>query len=163
MPSEPSTKRAVAFVDGQNLYHSVREAFGYTYPNYDVSALSRNICRSKSWELRQVRFYTGIPDSSDDAFWNAFWVNKLRVLSWQQAHVYSRPLRYRNKRVTLPDGTAHTFLAGEEKGIDVRIAIDVIRILVRIRPSSGRGNPLWLPNSCRGAACCARFLIVRSP
>jgi uncharacterized LabA/DUF88 family protein len=34
MPSEPSTKRAVAFVDGQNLYHSVREAFGYTYPNY---------------------------------------------------------------------------------------------------------------------------------
>src|SRR6266571_895761 len=110
MPSEPSTKRAAAFVDGQNLYHSVREAFGYTYPDYDVSALSRNICRSKGWELLQVRFYTGIPDSSDDAFWSAFWVNKLRVLSWQQVHVYSRPLRYRNKRVTLPDGTAHTFL-----------------------------------------------------
>ena len=128
MPSEPSIKRAVAFVDGQNLYHSVREAFGYTYPNYNVSALSRSICRSKGWELRQVRFYTGIPDSSDNAFWNAFWVNKLRVLSWQQVHVYSRPLRYRHKRVTLPDGTAHTVLAGEEKGIDVRIAIDVIRM-----------------------------------
>jgi hypothetical protein len=41
--------------------------------------------------------------------------------------VYSRPLRYRNKRVRLPDGTDHTFLAGEEKGIDVRIALDVIR------------------------------------
>jgi uncharacterized LabA/DUF88 family protein len=27
----------------------------------------------------------------------------------------------------LPDGTEHTFLAGEEKGIDVRIALDVIR------------------------------------
>jgi len=52
VPSEPSIKRAVAFVDGQNLYHSVREAFGYTYPNYDVSALSRSICRSKGWELR---------------------------------------------------------------------------------------------------------------
>ena len=128
MPSEPSIKRAVAFVDGQNLYHSVRESFGYTYPNYDVSALSRSICRSKGWGLRQVRFYTGIPDSSDDAFWNAFWVSKLRVLSWQQVHVYSRPLRYRNKRVTLPDGTAHIVLAGEEKGIDVRIAIDVIRM-----------------------------------
>src|SRR5207245_7952411 len=115
-----------AFVDGQNLYQSVREAFGYTYPNYNVSALSRSICRSKGWELRQVRFYTGIPDSSDNAFWNAFWVNKLRVLSWQQVHVYSRPLRYRHKRVTLPDGTAHTVLAGEEKGSDVRNAIDVI-------------------------------------
>jgi hypothetical protein len=30
--------------------------------------------------------------------------------------------------VRLPDGTEHTYLAGEEKGIDVRIAIDVIRM-----------------------------------
>lgn len=27
----------------------------------------------------------------------------------------------------LPDGSEHSFLAGEEKGVDVRIAIDVIR------------------------------------
>ena len=128
MPSEPSIKRAVVFIDGQNLFHAAREAFGYTYPNYDVGALSRSVCQSKGWELVQVRFYTGIPNPSDDAFWNAFWVSKLRVLSWNKIHVYSRPLRYRNKRVTLPDGTVHTFLAGEEKGIDVRIAIDVIRM-----------------------------------
>jgi len=43
-------------------------------------------------------------------------------------HVFSRSLRYRNRRVRLPDGTEHTFTAGEEKGIDVRIAIDVIRM-----------------------------------
>jgi hypothetical protein len=30
--------------------------------------------------------------------------------------------------VKLPDGSTHTFLAGEEKGIDVRIALDVIRM-----------------------------------
>jgi hypothetical protein len=30
--------------------------------------------------------------------------------------------------VKLPDGSKYTFLAGEEKGIDVRIAIDVIRM-----------------------------------
>ncbi len=46
----------------------------------------------------------------------------------QAIHVYSRALRYRNKVVHLPDGTTHTFLAGEEKGIDVRLAIDVIRM-----------------------------------
>jgi hypothetical protein len=128
MPSEPSIKRTVAFIDGQNLFHAAREAFGYTYPNYDSGALCRSICHTKGCELLQVRFYTGIPDPSDDVFWNAFWVNKLRVLSWQKVHVYSRPLRYRNKRVTLPNGTEHTFPAGEEKGIDVRIAIDVIRM-----------------------------------
>ena len=40
--------------------------------------------------------------------------------------VTTRPLRYRNKSVRLPDGTEHTFLAAEEKGIDVRIALDDI-------------------------------------
>ncbi len=40
MRVEPATKRAVAFIDGQNLFHAAREAFGYTYPNYDVMALA---------------------------------------------------------------------------------------------------------------------------
>lgn len=39
-----------------------------------------------------------------------------------------RPLRYRNKQVRLPDGSTHTFLDGDEKGIDVRLALDVIRL-----------------------------------
>jgi len=128
MPTEPLVKRAVVFIDGQNLYHSVRESFGYTYPNYDVVALSRSICQTKGWELVQVRFYTGIPDKNDDPFWNYFWVAKLRVMSWQKIHIYSRQLRYRNRIVKLPDGTEYTFLAGEEKGIDVRLAIDTIRM-----------------------------------
>jgi hypothetical protein len=40
-------------------------------------------------------------------------------------NVFTRPLRYRNKEVKLPDGSLHTFLDGDEKGIDVRIALDV--------------------------------------
>lgn len=128
MPSEASPKRAVAFVDGQNLYHAVREALGYTYSNYDIHALAQRIYQSRGWDLVQVRFYTGIPTPADNPFWHGFWANKLRALSWQQVYVYARQLRYRNKRVVLPDGTEHTFLAGEEKGIDIRIAIDVIRM-----------------------------------
>jgi len=128
MPTEPLVKRAFAFIDGQNLYHSARESFGYTYPNFDVKALSDYICKAKGWELIRVHFYTGVPDKSDDSYWNHFWVSKLRVMSWQQIIVFSRSLRYRNQRVNLPDGTEHTFLVGEEKGIDVRIAIDVIRM-----------------------------------
>jgi uncharacterized LabA/DUF88 family protein len=125
---EPDVKRAVVFIDGQNLFHSAREAFGYTYPNYDVSLLAEHVCRTHGWSLMQVRFYTGIPDAGDDSFWHHFWTAKLRVMSWRGVHVFSRPLRYRNRIVKLPDGTTHTFLAGEEKGIDVRIALDVIRM-----------------------------------
>jgi len=128
MPAEPGLKRAVAFVDGQNLFRATQAAFGCTYPNYDVQALSQKICEAKGWNLLQVRFYTGIPDPSDDPFWNHFWITKLRVMSWQKVHVFSRRLRYRNRRIKLPDGSTYNFLAGEEKGIDVRIAIDVIRL-----------------------------------
>lgn len=131
MPREPAVKRAVGFIDGQNLFHSARESFGYTYPNYDVCALAGRLCDAKGWRLGGVRFYTGVPDKSDDVFWNHFWVGKLAVLGRQDVHVYSRPLRYRNKRIRLPDGTEHTYLAGEEKGIDVRIALDVIRMAHR--------------------------------
>ena len=131
MPTEPSIKRAIAFVDGQNLYYAAREAFGYTYPNYDVLALATAVCRTHGWRPAQTRFYTGVPDSSDDAFWNQFWVKKLRVMSWQNTHVFSRPLRYRNRKMKLPDGTEHTFTVGEEKGVDVRIALDVIRLAHR--------------------------------
>ena len=42
MGGEPPTKRTAAFVDGRNLFHAAREAFGHTYPNYDVSALAKS-------------------------------------------------------------------------------------------------------------------------
>ena len=131
MLREPARKRVVTFVDGQNLFYAAREAFGHTYPNYDVLALSKTVCQKRGWNLQQVRFYTGIPDSADDPFWHHFWTAKLLGMSRQRLYVFSRPLRYRNQRVKLPDGTTHTFLAGEEKGIDVRIAIDVIRLAHR--------------------------------
>ena len=131
MQPEAPLKRAIAFFDGQNLFHAARESFGYSYPNFDVQALGRKLCERMGWSLAQVRFYTGIPDSSDDAFWNHFWVNKLRAMSWQKVHVFSRSLRYRNRRIKLPDGTEHAFLSGEEKGIDVRLALDIIRLALR--------------------------------
>ena len=52
----------------------------------------------------------------------------MAVMGRQGIHVFSRTLRYRNKIVRLPGGATHTFLSGEEKGIDVRIALDVIRM-----------------------------------
>ena len=128
MPSEPPVKRAVAFIDGQNLFHSARSAFGYTYPNYDVTKLALAVCGTHGWRLEEVRFYTGVPDARDHAFWNYFWSHKFAMMGRQKVRVFSRTLRYRNHRVRLPDGSEHTFMAAEEKGVDVRMAIDVIRM-----------------------------------
>jgi len=128
MLTEPAIKRAVAFVDGQNLFHSARRAFGYNSPNYDVAALAKAICSQQGWQLEETRFYTGVPDAADNARWNYFWTYKLRSMSRGGVVVYSRALRYRNQSLKLPDGSMHTMLVGEEKGIDIRIAIDVIRL-----------------------------------
>jgi len=131
MPLEPAIKQTVAFFDGQNLFHAAREAFGSSYPNYNPVRLAEQVCSSQGWQLRQTRFYTGVPDRRDDAFWHHFWHAKLGALGHRGVVVFSRSLRYRNKVVQLKDGTEHTVLVGEEKGIDVRIALDVIRLAHR--------------------------------
>lgn len=128
MPVEPQIKRAVSFFDGQNLFHSAKLAFGYTFPNYDVAALARAVCAANGWDCSGVRFYTGVPDSADKPFWNHFWTAKCAQMGREGVQVFTRSLKYRNKEVKLPDGSSHTFLDGDEKGIDVRLAIDVIRL-----------------------------------
>ena len=126
MPAEPAVKRAIAFIDGQNLFRCAKTAFGYTFPNYDVQALADDVCQQHGWQLLETRFYTGVPDVSDDAFWNHFWTAKLAQMGRQKIRTYSRSLRYRNQKFLLPDGTEHTILVGQEKGVDVRLALDFV-------------------------------------
>lgn len=105
MPKEPLTKRTVAFFDGQNLFHCAKAAFGYTYPNFDPVALTNAVCAQQGWLSTGVRFYTGVPDSTDNPTWNHFWTAKGAQMGRQGVHVYTRSLRYRNKQVKLPDGS----------------------------------------------------------
>jgi len=129
MVLEPSVKRTVAFFDGQNLYHHAKAAFGYSYPNYSPLALASQVCCRNGFNLHEIRFYTGIPSSKDDPFWNAFWSAKLLAMSRAKIKTFSRPLRYRPKTITISPGVEFSTTLGEEKGIDVRIAIDVMRLV----------------------------------
>jgi len=118
----PATPYAVAFVDGQNLFHCAKEAFGYTYPNYDPQKLAAEICRERGWQLTQVRFYTGVPPKDRDPHWHEFWAKKTLRMSRSKVHVVTRPLRYSEE--LLSDGS-YAYIP-REKGIDVRIAIDIL-------------------------------------
>ena len=126
MNIEPAPRRAVIFIDGQNLFRSAKDAFGHNYPNYDPMALARTICLREGWELCQVRFYTGYPDPDDNPFWNHFWTSKFAQMGRQGIHVFSRTLRYRNETIIQPDGRESTVMVGREKGIDVRLALDIL-------------------------------------
>lgn len=130
MRVEPALKRAMAFFDGQNLFWSAKDSFGYAYPNYDPLALSQAVCISKGWTLAQVRFYTGVPDQTDNRFWNRFWDKKLTSMGKRGIHTFSRSLRYRNQTIKCPTGKI-TVMVGQEKGVDVRLALDVVRSALR--------------------------------
>src|SRR3954471_7774049 len=92
MPYEPTTKRAVSFFDGQNLFHCAKLAFGYSYPNYDPVALANSVCARYGWLNAGVQFYTGVPDASDNSVWNHFWEAKGAQMGRQGVHVYTRSL-----------------------------------------------------------------------
>ena len=124
---EPASKRAIAYIDGQNLFNAVKEAFGYPYPNYNIRQLAETTCAQRGWILTEINFYTGIPDPGIDLSRHHFWVAKLAAMGTRCIRTYSRPLRYSNQLVKLPDGTLTTTLVGREKGIDIRLALDVVR------------------------------------
>lgn len=128
-PVEPKAKNTIVFVDGQNLYRTAKDAFGYNYPNYNIKLLSEKVCSSQGWNLTGIYFYTGVPDPQDNTFWHNFWSKKLSYMGRLGIKLFSRSLRYHNEDFTCPScNKIYTSLVGHEKGVDVRIALDVIRL-----------------------------------
>ena len=124
---EPAEKRVYAFFDGQNLFGTARTAFGYSYPNYDPIALAKAVCAGRvdeGWRLDGIHFYTGIHDQRRDRRWYEFWSRKLQAMGTRGVSVFTRPLQY--IEVPLPDGSVYS--KPREKGIDVRIALEIVRL-----------------------------------
>ena len=98
----------------------MKEAWGdgtrdspYSYPSFDVEELALQlVAKQSNCSLEQIRFYTGVPSLSLKPFWHKFWTNKLRYL--------------RNNGVKVQTG--HISSGGHEKGVDVSIAIDLIKL-----------------------------------
>ncbi|MDE0250009.1 MAG: NYN domain-containing protein [Gammaproteobacteria bacterium] len=128
MPKEPAVKRAVSFFDGQNLFRHAKEVFGYYHPNYDPCKLAAAVCAARGWQLGEVRFYTGIPEAEHSAFWHSYWARRLTAMRRAGVTVISRRLRHRIEKVMLPDGIEHQIPVLREKGIDLRLGLDVVRM-----------------------------------
>lgn len=114
-------KQTIIFIDGQNLYHLAKDAWGYScqtmspycYPSYDVQKLGEALTGlSQDRALKQIRFYTGVPDIKQNKFWHGFWDNKLRYLKSRGIYVYKGRVNPGN----------------QEKGVDVSISVDLIQL-----------------------------------
>lgn len=125
---EPDIKRAIAFFDGQNLYRHAKDAFGHHHPNYDPQKLFTAVCKASGWQDSSVRFYTGTPSAQKSELWHKYWSNRLLAMRRSGISVISRPIRYRSTEIVLHDGTVAHIETPQEKGIDVRLALDVVRL-----------------------------------
>lgn len=117
--------QTIVFFDGQDLYHGAKDAWRpktatgaspYAWPSYDVEKLAATlVSRVAGRTLKQIRFYTGVPDprlGSKEQFWHGFWSNKLRYLKSRGVFTYRGRIN----------------ASGQEKGVDVSIAIDLVRL-----------------------------------
>ncbi|HRX52754.1 MAG TPA: NYN domain-containing protein [Candidatus Krumholzibacteria bacterium] len=128
MPSLPKYPRAIAFFDGQNLYHGAKEAFGYQTPNYDALALAGSVCARNGWLLSKTRFYTGIHNQQQNPELYSFWSNKIAQMKRMGITCFTPTLKYRPRQFVTAGRQVITKLVGVEKGVDVRIALDIVRL-----------------------------------
>jgi uncharacterized LabA/DUF88 family protein len=119
--------RAYAYFDGQNLYNAAKRCFGETKVRYDPRVLAKLICDRKGWDLAKVYFYTGVPPANVSMYLNLFWSQKILNMKRQGVECHTRNLVYRRKEVTLDSGREETVAVAEEKGIDVQIAVDIVK------------------------------------
>ena len=115
--------RTAVLIDGQNLFRLAMSAWApkgghnpspYHWPSYDVQKLALTLVnRIPGRSLDEIRFYTGVPNPRQGGkhrYWYVFWNNKLRNLSQRGIYVY-------RGRVS----------NGQEKGVDVSLAIDLVQ------------------------------------
>ena len=60
--------------------------------------------------------------------WHGYWTRRLTAMGRAGVRVTARTLRYRVERVSLPDGSVLELPVHREKGIDLRLGLDVVRM-----------------------------------
>ncbi len=78
--------------------------------------------------VASIRFYSGVPDAERSPMWHGYWMRRLTAMRRAGIVVTSRRLRYRVERVRLLDGATHDVMVQREKGIDLRLDLDVVRM-----------------------------------
>lgn len=119
--------RAMGFFDAQNLFRHAKDAFGHIHPNFDPIKLHAAVCAAHNWTPNLVRFYTGVPELARNAMWTGYWNNRVMALKRARVNVTTRKLRYHDTTVTNDDGTTQIVTSVQEKGVDVRLALDIVK------------------------------------
>lgn len=132
MPARPDPLRVMLFVDGQNLYGSCLRHFGHGYCHPHLLAQELLLGR----ELAAIRFYSGIHNPRVNPSANAALNRRLAVMKKHGIWTFTQPLKYSEQQVIDPNVAicehgfckVETVRKGREKGIDLRIGLDMLRL-----------------------------------
>ncbi len=128
---EEQWTRIVVFFDGQNVLRTAGEVFGFDRNklwNYDPRKLVEATVASMETQLRalnaphpriaieEIRFYTGVPTYERDRYVRSYWDRVFNRFRNDGIVVVTRDLRYYKQGPP------------REKGIDLRIGLDIGRI-----------------------------------
>lgn len=124
-PRQAASQRSVVFIDYQNVYRSARDAYGLhaedgLVGNVRPYSVGRQMLRAGDGRLDQVRVYTGVHTPQRKPKLHA--MMQRRISAWVAAspgtvQVFPRALRYGGS-------------GPREKGVDVEIAIDFVRLAI---------------------------------
>jgi len=129
--------RVVVFVDYQNARMRLRESFydpttaPFTRGQFHPRKLAEVLVAvdAPARELKQVRVYRGFPSNKHDP--TGYGACRRQIASWNlvpDIEIITRPLRYPRNYGTVPRSVSGP---PEEKGIDVKLAIDVVTLAIR--------------------------------
>lgn len=120
---------SMAFFDVQNLFRHAKDAFqvtpgdGYHHPNFDPKKLHAAVAAELGFTPTLTRFYTGVPPESESEMWSGYWNSRTIALKRSGVVVETRKLRYHIEE----DHNGDEIKIAHEKGIDIRIALDLVR------------------------------------
>lgn len=124
VPPRPKPTRVVLFIDGQNLYNRCKDHFGW--PWADPILLGEALVRADqakygadSHVLSGVRFYTGIHDPNRRPVDHGKMQRRLQAYEARGIYTVAVPVAYKRQGLRW---------RAREKGVDVRIAIDLLRL-----------------------------------
>jgi len=140
-------KKAIVFIDGNNWYHNSRQVVDTKYISF--TKLANFICDHYKYELLQIRYYNSIPDISENELKYYQHMEFLSRLEKEGIKVFKRKLQKNsnkdalNERGMIVDSlilcekckpivkenciNCLGNVSKKEKGIDVKIAVDMIR------------------------------------
>jgi uncharacterized LabA/DUF88 family protein len=137
-PQRPAVLRCVVFIDGQNLYYACKKCFGHAlaYPQILAQELVADDAHPEARRVEQVRFYSGLHDPNVNPAEHATLTRRLEAMRAAGVVTVTRKLKYadewienrQHKPGVLGSRRFIRVRKGREKGIDVRIALDLVRM-----------------------------------